>query len=418
MSVLSKNIVIIGGGPAGLIAAETILQAGLTVELYDAMPSIGRKFLRAGKGGLNITHSEEFKLFLSRYGEHRLQLQPFLEAFGPGQLRAWLAELGIETFVGSSGRVFPKGMKAAPILRAWKQRLKQAGLVIHSRHRWLGWGQGDLLRFETPQGGTLVSYDVLILALGGGSWPQLGSDGSWIPFLQAKQIPVNPLKPANCGFDVEWSEHFVDRFQGLPVKPLVIEFQGKQQPGEMLITKSGVEGGPIYALSARLREHIAAKGEAVINLDLAPDRTEENLADRLSRPRGSRSLSSHLKRTVGFDGVRAGLLWEFLTMEQISDPVQLAAKIKRLPLPLTAPRPLAEAISSAGGVDFAALDDTLMLKALPGVFCAGEMLDWEAPTGGYLLTACFATGRAAGIGAVRWLAGGMSEFKEARVPVV
>ncbi|MEN8242564.1 MAG: TIGR03862 family flavoprotein [Chloroflexota bacterium] len=403
MCALSKSAVVVGGGPAGLIAAEKLLQAGIAVDLYDAMPSIGRKFLRAGKGGLNVTHSEDFGRFLTRYGERQANLGLYLKDFGPAQVRAWLAGLGIETFVGSSGRVFPQGMNSTPILRAWQQRLLNAGLKLHTRHRWLGWGQGRTLRFETPGGEIIVPYEAVVLALGGGSWPQLGSDGGWIPALQGKGIPVNPLKPANCGFDVNWSAHFVEKFHGQAVKPLVIEFQGNRLPGEMLITKTGVEGGPIYALSALLREQIALQGQVLIDLDLTPDLTRRELANRLFKPRGSRSLSSHLKRTVGIHGVRAGLLWEFLTREQIGDPEILSAAIKKLPLPLVAPRPLAEAISSAGGVAFEALNDDLMLVELPGVFCAGEMLDWEAPTGGYLLTACFATGRAAGLGAVRWL---------------
>jgi uncharacterized flavoprotein (TIGR03862 family) len=408
MSSRVKTAVVIGGGPAGLIAAETLLQAGVRTELYDAMPSVGRKFLRAGKGGLNLTHSEPFDIFLTRYGARTTQLRPYLEAFGPTELRQWIEELGFETFVGSSGRVFPTGMNSSPILRAWRQRLAANGLVFHMRHRWIGWVEENCLRFESPSGEKLVRSDAAILALGGGSWPQLGSDGSWIQLLEEKGIRVAPLKPANCGFNVSWSEHFRTRFHGQPVKPVALsltDLAGHSicQQGELLITQHGIEGGLIYAVSAPLRDYIEAHGSAEIQLDLAPDWSHARLIERLSKPRGSRSISSHLKRSVGIDGVKAGLLWEFVAREKFSDPEQLASYTKRLPIPIASPRPLTEAISSAGGIAFEELDENLMLKQLPGVFCAGEMLDWEAPTGGYLLTACFATGRAAGLGAVKWL---------------
>jgi uncharacterized flavoprotein (TIGR03862 family) len=408
MSLQSNTAVVIGGGPAGLMAAEVLLQAGVHVELFDAMPSVGRKFLRAGKGGLNLTHSEPFEVFLSHYGTRRTQLQPVLEAFGPQQLRKWVGELGFETFVGSSGRVFPTGMNSSPILRAWRRRLTSAGLAFHLRHRWLGWGEGNALRFESPEGEKLIHSDVTILTLGGGSWPQLGSDGTWIPLLEEKGIKIAPLRPANCGFDVGWSEHFRTRFHGQPIKPVILSFTDHQgisyrQQGELMITKDGLEGGLVYALSVPLRDHIEVQGGAEVLLDLAPDWSHDRLVERLAKQRGSRSISSHLKRSVGIEGVKAGLLWEFIPKEQLSDMEKLSSIIKHLPVPLLSPRPLVEAISSAGGVAFEELDDDLMLRSLPGVFCAGEMLDWEAPTGGYLLTACFGTGRAAGIGAAKWL---------------
>jgi uncharacterized flavoprotein (TIGR03862 family) len=402
-------LAVIGGGPAGLMAAETAAAGGCRVEIYDAMPSVGRKFLLAGKGGLNLTHAEPPESFPSRYGARRAVLEPLLREFGPMELRAWAKELGVETFVGSSGRVFPAEMKAAPLLRAWLRRLREAGVGFHARHRWRGWDADGTLRFETPEGSRSVRVDAVVLALGGGSWARLGSDGAWVPRLEARGIPVRPLRPANCGFDVGWSEHFRSRFAGQPVKPVAAAFTDSEgiehrRPGEFVVTDTGVEGSLIYALSAPLRDMIEATGTAILRLDLAPGRELPRLAEALARPRGSRSLANHLKRAAGIEGVKAGLLRELLPPEDFTDPARLAAGIKNLPLRLLAPRPLDEAISSAGGVAFEALDEGLMLRELPGVFCAGEMLDWEAPTGGYLLTACFATGRAAGAGAALWLA--------------
>ena len=399
---------VIGGGPAGLMAAEVLIQGGLRVDLYDGMPSMGRKFLVAGKGGLNLTHSEPLEQFLARYGTRRQQLEPLLRDFGPEQLRQWAGGLGVETFTGTSGRVFPTGMKTAPLLHAWLERLHQSGVAFHQRHQWLGWNTDNSLHFATPAGDISVQADAVILALGGGSWPQTGSSAKWVPILAERGVAIAPLKPANCGFDVNWTEHFRRRFAGHPLKSVVLSFADSRgntfhQQGEFVITENGVEGSLIYACSARLRDEIAASGQAVIHLDLAPGWMHARLVERLARPRGSKSMASHLEKSVGIKGVKAGLLWEFVPKADFIDPEKLAQAIKDLPIPLVAPRPLEEAISSAGGVCFEALDEHLMLRAMPGVFCAGEMLDWEAPTGGYLLTACFASGRAAGLGAVGWI---------------
>jgi len=413
-SVRARSAVVIGGGPAGLMAAEVLTQGGARVDLFDAMPSVGRKFLMAGRGGLNLTHSEPSELFLSRYGARRAQIKPLLEAFGPAALRSWVRELGVDTFVGSSGRVFPTGMKAAPLLRAWLRRLREGDVNFHMRHRWCGWDESGALRFATPQGGRSVHADTLVLALGGGSWARLGSTGAWVPLLAQRGVPIAALRPSNCGFDVGWSEHFRTRFAGHPVKTVTVTFTDSngiayRQQGEFVVTATGVEGGLIYALSARLRDGIAATGSAVIHLDLAPGKELQRLIEELSRPRGSRSLANHLRNRLGIEGVKAGLLRELVPAPDFTHPARLAAAIKTLPLRLIAARPLDEAISSAGGVTFEALDGRLMIRALPGVFCAGEMLDWEAPTGGYLLTACFASGRAAGLGALAWLAGGIDQ---------
>ncbi len=423
----------IGGGPAGLMAAEVLASAGvpgLVVQLYDAMPSVGRKFLLAGKGGLNLTHSEAFEAFMSRYGERRAALEPRIAAFGATELRAWAHALGVDTFVGSSGRVFPKDMKAAPLLRAWLHRLRSAGVQFFMRHRWLGWGADGALHFSTPAGELQVQADAVVLALGGGSWARLGSDGAWATLLEARGVPVLPLQPSNCGFDVGrsstddaetrreflktligqgaapetgWSEYFVSRFAGQPFKSVAISLtdaQGRHfsRRGEFVATATGVEGSLIYAASASLRDDIAASGSAIFHLDLLPDKSPERVLAEVSHPRGSRSLSSHLKSRLGLEGIKSAILHELLGKEAMNDPAQLAAAIKALPVRVVAARPIDEAISSAGGVPFEALDDGLMLRKLPGVFCAGEMLDWEAPTGGYLLTACFATGRRAGQG--------------------
>jgi hypothetical protein len=390
------------------MAAEILIQNGVRVDLYDAMPSVGRKFLLAGKGGLNLTHSETSELFLSRYGARRAQIEPWLEAFGPEALRLWVHGLGVETFVGTSGRVFPTEMKAAPLLRAWLHRLREAGVRFHMRHRWQGWSEGGALHFSTPEGEKSVHSDAVILALGGGSWARLGSNGAWVPLLAQRGVPVAALRPSNCGFDVGWSEHFRTRFAGHPLKSVVATFTDKEgatvrKQGEFMVTSTGVEGSLIYALSARLRDEIESAGAAVLYLDLVPGRELSSVIAELARPRGSRSMASHLQSRLGIKGVKAGLLRECVPAQDYIDPARLGAAIKALPVRLIAPRPLDEAISSAGGVTFEALDERLMIRSLPGVFCAGEMLDWEAPTGGYLLTACFASGRAAGLGVLAWL---------------
>ena len=403
-------VAVIGGGPAGLMAAEVLAAGGVQVDLYDAMPSLGRKFLLAGVGGMNITHSEPFESFATRYGARAGAVRPLLEAFPPAALREWIHGLGIETFVGSSGRVFPREMKAAPLLRAWLHRLREAGVRFHVRHRWLGWDDAGALRFATPQGELSVQADAVVLALGGGSWAKLGSDGAWVTLLAQRGIAVAPLLPSNCGFDVAggWSEHLQARFGGQPLKTVALRFTdaaGKQHQrrGELMLSASGIEGSLVYALSAPLRDTIAAQGPLTVQLDLAPDKALERVVGEVAHPRGARSLSSHLQSRAGIKGVKMALLREILSAGQLNDPVQLANAIKSLPLTLAAPRPLDEAISSAGGVRFEALDAKLMLRDLPGVFCAGEMLDWEAPTGGYLLTACFASGRVAGQGALDYL---------------
>lgn len=410
------DIAIIGGGPAGLMAAEVLSAAGLQVDLFDAMPSVGRKFLLAGKGGMNLTHSEPADRFAERYGERRQQIEALLQDFGAGEVRAWAQGLGIGTFVGSSGRVFPTDMKAAPLLRAWLQRLRHPagggpGVRFHMRRRWLGWDtDGQALRFQTPAGEQALRARAVVLALGGGSWARLGSNGAWVPLLASRGVAVAPLLPANCGFDVAhgWSEHFSSRFAGQPFKNVAIRLGLEQEAaferkGEFVATRTGIEGSLVYAASALLRQQIVRQGDATLYLDLLPDMPADRVAREVAHPRGSRSLSSHLKSRLGLDGIKAGVLYEGLGKDAMTDPARLAAAIKVLPLRLVAARPIDEAISSAGGVLFEALTPGLMCEALPGVFCAGEMLDWEAPTGGYLLTACLASGRRAGRGALDWL---------------
>jgi len=402
-------VAIIGAGPAGLMAADMLCRAGHRVDVFDAMPSVGRKFLMAGKGGMNITHSEPLEAFVARYGERADWLAPLLADFGPDALRQWIHDLGVDTFVGSSGRVFPTEMKAAPLLRAWIHRLREAGAQIHVRHRWLGWDEAGALRFATPAGGMSRMPAATVLALGGASWPQLGSDAAWLPWLAERGIDIRPFEPANSGFECIWTPHFLERFAGEPVKNIsarCVAQDGRvwQRQGEAMISAGGIEGGLVYALSAPLREACREQGSATLFLDLLPGHEAERVAAEVAHPRGSRSLSSHLQSRLGLKGIKLGLLHECLDREVMQDPVQLAAAIKCLPLKLDRPRPIAEAISSAGGLRIEALDENFMLRKLPGVFCAGEMLDWEAPTGGYLLTACFATGRAAGNGVTAWLA--------------
>lgn len=405
----TRSIAIIGGGPAGLMAAEVLSAAGLPVDLYDAMPSVGRKFLLAGVGGMNITHSEAAAPFLSRYREASPWVGEWLAEFDAQALRDWIHGLGIDTFVGTSGRVFPTDMKAAPLLRAWLKRLREQGVRLHTRHRWLGWDDNAALRFNTPDGEIKARAAATLLALGGGSWARLGSDGSWAPLLSARGVDVRSLRPSNCGFISAWSPFLSERFAGQPLKQIVASTRSLagetiSRRGEAILTHDGLEGSLIYALSAVLREQLEARNKAELTLDLAPDHTQTQLQQALSQPRNGQSLSNLLRKKAGLDGVKVALLHECLDKEVIANPALLAAGIKALPIILTQTRPLDEAISSAGGVCRSALDSYLMLKALPGTFCAGEMLDWEAPTGGYLLTACFASGRRAAEGVLAWLA--------------
>lgn len=413
----SCEAVVIGAGPAGLMAAEVLAGAGVPVDVFDAMASAGRKFLLAGKGGLNLTHAEAETLLRTRYREAEPWLTPALTAFGPAALRSWAEGLGISTFVGTSGRVFPQEMKAAPMLRAWLQRLRRQGVRFHMRHRWTGWTPDGELNFMAPEGPQAVRSRATVLALGGASWSRLGSDGAWVPWLRAEGVEVAELLPSNCGFDVGWSEHFRVRHEGAPLKSVALEWDEgpaqaptrRRQLGEFIVTATGVEGSLIYAASAALRERLRSVGSATCWVDLLPSRSAETVLAEVTRGRGTRSLSTHLKSRLGLDGVKMSLLHERLSRQEMQDGPTLARAIKHLPLVLQAPRPIDEAISSAGGVGAQAVDDHLMLQGLPGVFCAGEMLDWEAPTGGYLLTGCFATGRWAGAGAVRWLQGAASD---------
>ncbi|GAB3542885.1 TIGR03862 family flavoprotein [Noviherbaspirillum agri] len=390
------------------MAAEVLGLAGIQVDVYDAMPSLGRKFLLAGIGGLNITHSEAYDAFCARYGDRRQQLQAALDGLPPDALRAWVHDLGIDTFVGSSGRVFPTEMKAAPLLRAWLRRLRSAGVRLHVRHRWLGWNAEGALRLANPDGEIVIKPQATVLALGGASWPTLGSDGAWVPWLQDRGVEIAPLQSANCGFEVPWSAHIRDKFAGAPLKSVALTFtdvhgRTEQRQGELAISAHGVEGSLIYAFSQRLRDYLNVHGSATFTLDLVPGRDAERVLREVSHPRGARSLSSHLQSRVGITGVKVALLHEVLTREQLADTAILAKTIKALPITVHATRPIAEAISTAGGVRFESIDQHFMLNALPGVFVAGEMIDWEAPTGGYLLNACFATGRHAGLGVRDWL---------------
>lgn len=405
MTEATHRIAIIGGGPAGLMAAEAARAGGAQVVLYDALGSVGRKFLLAGKGGLNLTHSDPFARFASRYAERETEATDWLRDFGADALRGWARELGVETFVGSSGRVFPSDLKAAPLLRGWVRRLRASGVRFHMHHRWLGWDGAGALRFETSDGEVVQHADAVILAMGGASWPILGSNGAWVSALAERGVDIAPLRPANCGFDVAWSAHFRERHAGAPLHRIAAALDGDDDwlKGEVVISADGIEGSLIYALSARLRDRISASGSATLFIDLMPGRDSQRIAADVAKPRGKRSISEHLRRLTGIDGVKLGLLRERLSGEQLADAQTVAATIKRLPISLLRPRPIAEAISTAGGVRFEAMDADSMLVQCPGVFCAGEMIDWEAPTGGYLLTACFASGLRAGRGAVRWL---------------
>jgi len=397
-----KVIAIIGGGPAGLMAAETLSLGGHAVTVYEAMPTVGRKFLLAGKSGLNITHGEEYARFATRFGAASDRLRPALDAFTPEDVRVWAAGLGTETFVGSSGRVFPKVMKASPLLRAWLRRLEAQGVTILTRHRWVGFAENGLA-FDTPEGHSIVEFDAALLALGGASWPRLGSDAAWVPWLREKGVEIGDFQPANCGFDVAWSDGFRERFAGEPVKSVTATSDTGTSPGEFVVTQNGIEGSLVYVHSASLRDRIERDGSATLVLDLAPGRSIEKLARDLARQGVKTSLSNRLRKGAGIEGIKAALLRELAPDATKSDQDNLARLIKALPLPVLRTRPIAEAISSAGGIRWNAVDDAYMLKALPGIFVAGEMLDWEAPTGGYLLTACLATGRAAACRIEAWV---------------
>jgi uncharacterized flavoprotein (TIGR03862 family) len=397
-----KRIAIIGGGPAGLAAAELLSRSGHTVTVYDAMPTFARKFLLAGKSGLNITHSEDYARFSRRFAAASARLRPALDEFTPDDIRNWASKLGTETFIGSSGRVFPKVMKASPLLRAWLRRLEAQGATLRTRHRWTGFAEDGYV-FETPQGRSIVHCDVALLALGGASWPRLGSDAAWVPWLAGRGVEIDTFQPANCGFVVGWSGNFSERFAGEPVKSVTATSEAGTFPGEFVITGSGIEGSLVYIHAASLRDRLLNHGSAALTLDLAPGRTIERLSRDLARQDAKSSFSNRLRKGAGLDGVKAALLRELAPERDRTDPERLAGMIKALPVPVIETRPIAEAISSAGGIRWSGIDDSYMLKALPGTFAAGEMLDWEAPTGGYLLTACLATGRAAARGIEAWL---------------
>ncbi len=402
MTMTEKQIAIIGGGPAGLMATEALSLLGHRVTVYDGMPTVARKFLLAGKSGLNITHSEDYRLFAGRFGAASARLRPALDEFRPDDVRAWAEGLGTETFVGSSGRVFPKAMKASPLLRAWLARLEARGVGILTRHRWCGF-DGNLLAFETPQGRRLIRHDAVLLALGGASYARLGSDAAWVSWLRDKGVKIAAFQPANCGFDVTWSATFGERFAGEPLKAVTATSEAGTFPGEFVISTTGIEGSLVYAHAASLRDRLTKKGEASLVVDLAPGRSEQRLMRDLARQDPKASFSNRLRKGAGIEGVKAGLLRELADAAALSHPERLASLIKALPIPLLRPRPIEEAISSAGGILWDELDDGYMLKKLPGMFVAGEMIDWEAPTGGYLLTACLATGRAAANGMDSWL---------------
>lgn len=407
MSLPPKNVAVIGAGPAGLMAAEVLAQGGAYVTVYDAMPSAGRKFLMAGRGGLNLTHSEPLPQFLARYREGMPHLKAAIEAFPPSALRDWSEALGQETFVGSSGRVFPKAFKASPLLRAWLRRLESMGVKLTPRLRWIGWDEQGCLSFETPAGARAIKPSATVLALGGASWPRLGSDGAWAEMLAAKGVLISRLRPANCGFAINWSEMFRDRFQGQPLKGIALNFGPHNVRGEAIVTRSGIEGGAIYALSAELRETIDKSGSAILHITLRPDLNIDDLIVKVSAPKGKQSLSNFLRKAVNLSPVAIGLLQEAARASGAPlgsmSPADLASLINAVPIELTSVASIARAISTAGGIAFSELDNDFMIRRLPGVFAAGEMLDWEAPTGGYLLQASFATGAAAGRGALKWL---------------
>jgi uncharacterized flavoprotein (TIGR03862 family) len=407
MTSSKTHIAVIGAGPAGLMAAEVLAQGGAGVTIYDAMPSAGRKFLMAGRGGLNLTHSEPLPAFLARYGEAMPQLAPAITAFPPDTLRRWSEALGQPTFIGSSGRVFPQAFKASPLLRAWLRRLDSLGVQFKLRHRWIGWEDDGQLSFQSPEGKRVVDADATVLALGGASWPRLGSDGAWAETLVARGVAISQLQPANCGFTVAWSDIFRDRFEGHPLKAVALSFGARVVRGEAVITRERIEGGAVYALSAELREAIAGTGQATLRIALRPDLESSDLIARLSVPRGKQSFSNFLRKAAHLSPVGIGLLQETAMTSGSSlsslSLENLAGLMNAVPVALNGVAPIARAISTAGGISFDELDADFMIRRLPGVFAAGEMLDWEAPTGGYLLQASFATGAAAGRGVLKYL---------------
>lgn len=412
LQIHNSRVAVIGGGPAGLMAAEIVASAGYKVALYDAMPSVGRKFLLAGVGGMNITHSEPHEKLLTRYSTSSVFLKPYLDDFSAQTLRDWIHGLGVETFVGSSGRVFPKDMKAAPLLRAWLHRLRELGVEFFPRHRWQGWTEdGSLKIIEQKNNSNYeknIKADAVVLALGGASWQRLGSDGAWVEGLRAKKIPIKALLPSNCGFNVNWSDKFQQEFSGAPLQTVCLtahDINGSVHSvrGEAMLAKTGIEGTSVYALSAILRDKLLAQGSAELIIDLLPDLSHEKIITMLNKSRGKNSISNFLRKQFNLPAVKLALLRELTPSSIWQDNQTLAQTLKKLIVPLTGFRPIDEAISSAGGVEFSALTPSLMVQQIPGVFCAGEMLDWEAPTGGYLLTACFATGRAAGLGVLGFL---------------
>jgi uncharacterized flavoprotein (TIGR03862 family) len=407
VGAVESHVAIVGGGPAGLMASDVLLRGGVRVTIYDQMPAVGRKFLLAGRGGLNLTHSEPLDRFLRRYGHAEPHIRPAIETFSPDDLRTFSAELGQPTFVGSSGRVFPKAMKASPLLRAWLRRLAAMGVTFKLRHRWRGWDETGRLVFDTPDGQSALAADASVLALGGASWPKLGSDGAWVSALEHSGIAVRPLQPANCGFLVDWTEIFRSRFEGEPLKRIALSFDHRSARGEAVVTGKGLQGGGLYELSGVLREAIASDGHAVLHVDLIPDRSATALEQRLRAPRNKQSLANVLRKALSLSPVAIGLLQEaaVASSTKLSEltPEALAVLIKAVPVRLTGVEPIARAISTAGGIAFDEVDEHFMLRRRPSTFVAGEMLDWEAPTGGYLLQACFATGAAAGRGALQFL---------------
>ena len=394
---------VIGGGPSGLMAAETLLNQGLTVDLFEAKPSVGRKFLMAGKSGLNLTHAESFDKFLNRFEKDQLKLAPFIKHLPPVAIRKWVEDLGIETFEGTSRRIFPKVMKASPLLRNWLRRLEKLGLKIHLKHKWIGLSNDLQLKFSTPTGNFLSNHDVKIFALGGASWPKLGSDANWINIIQQQNIPVTPFRPSNCGFNVNWSDIFLSKYSGAPVKSCRVTVSGLQKTGDFNITDYGLEGGVIYSHSRVILDDIYKKGRAIISIDFIPEKNYDEVFSLVSKTKGKNTLTNHLRKTLRLSGVRANLLREIISSEELNSAVLLTKSIKALEIPIYRSQPIDRAISSAGGINFNATDENLMIKKMPGFFVTGEMLDWDAPTGGYLLTACFALGLGAANGALKWL---------------